>query len=350
MLLYFIPIRLPWPLEPLVNFTAVLTLGASFLLWKFQSKLIYMPSLPPGSRTTVATPDQLHFTDWEDVEIKAADGVKLKMYTIYSRSPTASSVAASEGSGTWEHVEKEEAFAEGLRDRTSGTLKPSSSSAALKGKVGKTTVLYLHANAGNMGHRLPIAYIFWKRMRCNVVMLSYRGYGLSEGTSDEKGLKLDAEAALEYIKSHPELKDSKVILYGQSIGGAVAIHLASHSPAESISGLIIENTFLSIPKLIPHVFPVLKNLLFLCHQKWDSEKAFESLPSSVPVLMLSGKKDELIPQAHMLALLKKLREVRMEKEMGVRFVEFEGGTHNDTCLQPGYFDAVEEWLKEVLRV
>lgn len=92
-------------------------------------------------------------------------------------------------------------------------------------------------------------------------MLSYRGYGLSEGSPDEKGLKIDAQVynrcvnhfllnifnqtMLDYVREHPILKDTPLIAYGQSIGGAVAIDLVSRNE-HSFSGLMLENTFLSL--------------------------------------------------------------------------------------------------------
>lgn len=65
-------------------------------------------------------------------------------------------------------------------------------------------------------------------------MLSYRGYGRSTGEASEKGIRIDAQTALDYIKEHPVLKDTVVVLYGQSIGGAVAIDLASRN-SKSVS-------------------------------------------------------------------------------------------------------------------
>jgi fermentation-respiration switch protein FrsA (DUF1100 family) len=82
-------------------------------------------------------------------------------------------------------------------------------------------------------------------------MLQYRGYGLSTGTPNEKGLAIDAQTGLDYIRSRAELKGSKVIIYGQSLGGAVAIGLAAKNEGKGIAGIILENTFTSIRKLIP---------------------------------------------------------------------------------------------------
>lgn len=64
-----------------------------------------------------------------------------------------------------------------------------------KAAMNAPTIIYFHANAGNMGHRLPIAKVFWEKFKVNVVMLSYRGYGLSEGTPNDKGLRIDSQVS-----------------------------------------------------------------------------------------------------------------------------------------------------------
>lgn len=129
---------------------------------------------------------------------------------------------------------------------------------------------------------------------------------------------------------------SKVVVYGQSIGGAVAIHLAHSNPAK-IRHVILENTFLSIPKLIPRVAPILRPFTFLCNQRWNS---FQLIPNlSQKILFLAGNQDELVPPDHMADLHKLARRASMKK-----FVTFSNGTHNDTCVQDGYFEAIEEFL------
>jgi hypothetical protein len=113
------------------------------------------------------------------------------------------------------------------------------------------TVLMFHGNAGNIGHRVPIGKALQETLRCNVILLEYRGYGLSTGTPDEVGLKIDAQTALDYIRQRPELKDTTIIVHGQSLGGAVAIDLvAKNQDSGDIGGLILENTFLCIRKMI----------------------------------------------------------------------------------------------------
>lgn len=114
------------------------------------------------------------------------------------------------------------------------------------------TILMFHGNAGNIGYRIPIAKILATEIGCNVLMLQYRGYGRSTGTPDEKGLKIDAQTGLDFLRSNGELKSKNIIVYGQSLGGAVGINLVAENQEQGdIAGLILENTFTSIRKLIP---------------------------------------------------------------------------------------------------
>ena len=111
-----------------------------------------------------------------------------------------------------------------------------------------------HGNAGNIGHRVPIAIKLQEDLGCNVLMLEYRGYGLSTGTPDEHGLMLDAQTGLDYIRNRADIRDSMIVIYGQSLGGAVSIQLVAKNQDKGkgkIAGLILENTFTSMRKLIP---------------------------------------------------------------------------------------------------
>lgn len=94
-------------------------------------------------------------------------------------------------------------------------------------------------------------------MGMNVFMWSYRGfllisqskrnirYGHSDGEANEHGIRQDAQAALDYMLAHPILKTTEIVVYGQSLGGAVAIDLVSKNE-QMIEALVLENTFLSI--------------------------------------------------------------------------------------------------------
>ncbi|GEM12498.1 alpha/beta hydrolase fold-1 domain containing protein [Rhodotorula toruloides] len=272
---------------------ALSVLGGGTALYLFQTRLIYPANLPSGSREHVPRP-QVFGMEGEEVDLQSADGVKVKAFVILAR-------------------DKAEE---------------------------RPTVLLLHANAGNVGHRLPIAKVFWQKMRCNVVMLSYRGYGHSEGSPSEKGIKLDAQTCLDYLKSRPDLEKTDVWLYGQSIGGAVAVWLASQN-AERVRGLIVENTFLSLPKLIPHLLPFLRPFLpLLLTEIWPSEHSITLLPRSFPVLFLAGKKDELVVPGQMKGLWELCGSESKE------WSEYEEGTHNDTCAQPHYFADIASFISK----
>lgn len=310
------------------------------LLYYGQNYLIYPSAFPPGSRTDVPTPDRFGLA-YADVELTAQDGVRLRCYLLQQ----ARALPQPEAAGV--------SGAEGMSDNEFAATRP--------------TVVMFHGNGGNLGHRIPLARVFFLKMRCNVLMMCYRGYGLSEGSPSEKGIKMDAQAGLDYIASHPVLSKTPVILYGQSIGGAVSIDLASRNPL-AIRALVLENTFLSLPRLVPSALPLLGPFAFLCHQKWDSASKIALLPRRVPLLLLSGAQDEVVPREHMRGLWELVRRrdgaadaqepgpagVAPDPDgkipppppgSGSRFLEFESGTHNDTCVQPGYWAAIAEFIR-----
>ncbi|KAI5122877.1 hypothetical protein M0805_003329 [Coniferiporia weirii] len=299
-----------------VGFTTV-GLG---LLYYGQNYLIYPSAFPPGSRTEVPVPSAFGLP-YEELTLDTPDHVKIRAFLLVQRK-----VLVQGDSMVLLDVPKN------LSDEEFAARRP--------------TVVMFHGNGGNAGHRIPLAKMFFVEMRCNVLMLSYRGYGLSEGSPSEKGLRMDAQTALDYLTSNVTLCKSPIILYGQSIGGAVAIDLASRNPS-AIRALILENTFLSIPRLIPTAMPGLSRVTFLCHQKWDSASRLPFIPAETPILMLSGTRDEVVPRVHMAELERLLRNVPGKPRRRGRLVEFSEGTHNDTCVQRGYWTAVADFIESL---
>ncbi|KAH8109951.1 alpha/beta-hydrolase [Phellopilus nigrolimitatus] len=297
---------------------STLSLG---LLYYGQNYLIYPSAFPPGSRTEVSRPTDFELPYYEDLILDTPDHVKVRAYLLVQRKDL------EQGDSV--------VFSEGSREMTDSEYAAS-----------RPTVLMFHGNGGNAGHRIPLAKMFFVQMRCNVLMLSYRGYGLSEGSPSEKGIRLDAQTALDHVTSHPTLSRTPIVLYGQSIGGAVAIDLASRNPS-TIRALVLENTFLSLPRLIPTAMPMLSRVAFLCHQKWDSVSKLPLIPAETPVLMLSGARDEIVPAVHMEELERLLREPVPGKRRPGQLVKFHGGSHNDTCIQPGYWTAVHEFIARI---
>lgn len=176
-------------------------------------------------------------------------------------------------------------------------------------------------------------------LQCNVLMVEYRGYGRSEGTPSEQGLMYDAECAVEYIRSRSDINTQKVFLFGRSLGGAVCIHLFQKY-GHMLRGMIVENTFLSIPKMIDVLFPALRYVKFLSRNKWPSEERIQRIGKRAPVLFLAGGADELVPHQHMQELYRlcpsKLKEL----------VVFPHGKHNETWLQPGYNEALIDFINQ----
>ncbi|KAI8865462.1 alpha/beta-hydrolase, partial [Ramicandelaber brevisporus] len=226
--------------------------GGVVMLYRSQNDLIYQANFPEGSRVKVFRPDA-YAMRFEDVELTTSDGVKVTGYLI---------------------------------------LRPTDDEAKKA-----PTLVYFHANAGNMGHRMPVARILYESYNVNIFMLSYRGYGLSEGSPSEDGIRLDADAALRFLQSHAVVGKQPLVAYGQSIGGAVAIDCAQRHPG-AFAGLMLENTFRSLPLLMQHLMPMLAPVSFLCHQKWESQTKLK-IAAALPMLFLSGGQDTLVPVQHM---------------------------------------------------
>jgi pimeloyl-ACP methyl ester carboxylesterase len=207
------------------------------------------------------------------------------------------------------------------------------------------TLLFFHGNAGNIGLRLPNAMQMLQYLNVNVLMVEYRGYGDSDSvTPSEAGLKLDAEAALKFITQHPNIDNSKVFLFGRSLGGAVAFHLAKYAEENSLplAGVIVENTFLGISQMVDHLLPYVAPFKALVLRiAWDSSKIAPTLQT--PVLYLAGAKDTLVPHSHMLDLFKTTKQSRL-----LRIHVVPDGTHNDTWMQGGqaYWEAILAFLAQ----
>jgi len=213
------------------------------------------------------------------------------------------------------------------------------------------SVIMFHGNGMNYGDCLSGGAHLVK-MGYTVLILSYRGYAHSDGLPSEKGLQKDAQAALDYLLADDELSQKPIILYGRSLGGAVAIDLASRHPSK-INALIVENTFTSLPGVV-RGWPIIGIFSFICLQKWNSASKLPRIPKALPILMLSGDRDQVVPRIHMHTLWE-IATKRGENDKGSNeqsdlppskdvFQSFRYGSHVDTDHQAGYWSAVEEFL------
>jgi pimeloyl-ACP methyl ester carboxylesterase len=153
-------------------------------------------------------------------------------------------------------------------------------------------VLYLHGNGSNLGDLVTRA----KRLHqlgLTVLLIDYRGYGRSPGLfPSEASVYADAEAAWQYLTQTRQIAPDTIVLYGQSIGGAVAIELASRHP--EAAAVIAESTFTSMRAMVAQTIPeYLLPIDWLLTQQFDSLSKVRSL--QVPILLIHGTADDTIP-------------------------------------------------------
>lgn len=192
------------------------------------------------------------------------------------------------------------------------------------------TLLFLHGNAGNIGDRVDKVR-FFHELDMNVFIIDYRGYGRSEGRPTESGVYRDARDAFDYLKSREDIGQD-IIVYGASLGGAVAIDLAVHRP---VKALIVDSSFTSAADMAKVILPVTP--AFLLSVKWDSKQKIKEL--DIPKLFFHSREDKVVPYP----LGRRLFEAAPEPK---EFFDIDGG-HND-----GYFeslDLIREKMQEFLQ-
>lgn len=184
-------------------------------------------------------------------------------------------------------------------------------------------------------------------LKANILLVEYRGYGDSDDAKpSEAGLKLDAEAALRFITQHPEIDSQRIFIFGRSLGGGVGFHLAQYAQNNNISvaGLIVENTFISIAKMVDYLMPLVAPLKPLVLRiGWDSGRIAPQIKT--PVLYLAGAADQLVPPPHMQELFSASQKASLCARMHI----IKDGTHNETWLQGGkeYWNKIRSFMDEV---
>jgi fermentation-respiration switch protein FrsA (DUF1100 family) len=200
----------------------------------------------------------------------------------------------------------------------------------------KATLVLSHGNGGNLSHR----YLLMRSLlqhHFNVLMYDYRGYGRSEGTPSEEGLYRDGRAFYDYVLTLPEVDSQRVVLWGTSLGGAIAVDVATH---RSAAGLILESTFSSAKDIAGTVYPFLPVQFFL-RTKFNSVEKIRTL--NVSILMMHGDRDTIIP----LRLGRKLYNAANEPK---EFYEIPDADHNDTFFVGGdeYFHRIDQFVSKIL--
>lgn len=175
-------------------------------------------------------------------------------------------------------------------------------------------VVVAHGNGGNISHRLDKAQLF-HRAGFSVLLFDYRGYGKSTGEPSEEGTYADMSAAVDHVLGVRGFPLERLVFYGESLGGAVAVHAATQ---RTPGVLVVESSFTSLPAVGAHYYPWLPVKLLMKY-RYDSLAMIASV--KCPVMILHSPADEIIPNAMGRALFQAAKPPK-------QWVELRGG-HND---------------------
>ena len=198
-------------------------------------------------------------------------------------------------------------------------------------------VLWCHGNAGNIINRLENLRELY-RLGLSVFLFDYRGYGRSQGSPSEEGLYQDALGAYDHLTRTRLIRPERIVLFGRSLGAAVAAEVASHKPA---AGLILESPFPSIEAVARFHYGGLP-----VHWLLGAEfRLIDRLPQlSLPKLIVHGDRDEVIP-------LELGRQVFEAAKPPKSFYVIKGADHNNTYHVGGesYFHRFAEFVQSAIR-
>lgn len=258
---------------------AALYLGVATLMYAVQDELLFFPDIP--TRVVADTPQNIGLA-FEELQIATSDRERLHAWFVP---------------------------ADGAR----------------------LTLIHFHGNAGNIGHRLDLLRIFHE-LQLNVVMFDYRGYGRSTGAPSEPGTYRDAEAVWRYVTEARGIAADRIVLHGQSLGGAIAAQLATRvKPA----ALIVESSFTSVPEFAGEIYRWLPARQ-LARLKYDTRAAMQKV--TCPVLIIHSRDDEIIPFHHGQRLLEAARESKA-------FLAIAGDHNNGFLLsEESYRGGIESFL------
>lgn len=200
------------------------------------------------------------------------------------------------------------------------------------------TVIFFHGNGGN------ISNVGWVGERLaargfDVLLIDYRGYGLSEGSArDEAGLFADGDAAYEYVNKQRGVPASKIVLYGQSLGTTVATDVGSKRETGPI---VLESGLSSASSMAVTALPWLpRQLHFLGRNRFDSATKLRNVKA--PVLITHGEPDDVIPTREAHTLFAAANEPK-------KLLIFPGAGHNVFgSLGDPYLDQVEGFIRQFI--
>ena len=197
----------------------------------------------------------------------------------------------------------------------------------------KAAVLFSHGNGGNLTHRDDLLRVLHARVRVSVLIYDYRGYGRSQGKPSEAGILADARAARAWLAAREKLDPRKLVMMGESLGGAVAVDLAVREGARA---LVLQSTFSSLPDVAGYHYPWLP-VHWMMRTRLDSRRKIGQYHG--PLLQTHGDADTIVP----IQFGRRLFEAANEPK---QFLVLPGHNHND-YLPYEYFKALTKFLAQL---
>jgi fermentation-respiration switch protein FrsA (DUF1100 family) len=176
------------------------------------------------------------------------------------------------------------------------------------------TLLFCHGNGGNISHSVGSAETFHK-LGFDVLLFDYRGYGTSTGKPSETGTYRDADAAWDYLTVKRGIPPGRIVLFGRSLGGAIAAELAARVKPHT---LVLESSFTRAADMAAQMFPLLPSRL-LCRFGYNTAASVRKV--TCPVIVAHGPADEMIP-------FRMGEKIFAQAPEPKRFIAFRGA-HND---------------------
>lgn len=158
-----------------------------------------------------------------------------------------------------------------------------------KNQQAKITILHLHGNGGSLLRQYKAISPLIKN-GFQILLFDYSGYGFSHGKPTPKNVLADANSALDYLKSREDVKDTKIIIYGQSLGGHLSAVVAAQRQND-IDGLVMEGAFSSPKDIAARMVPVIGRIFV--RQRYSAKKSIKNYHK--PLLLIHSTEDKVIP-------------------------------------------------------
>jgi uncharacterized protein len=196
----------------------------------------------------------------------------------------------------------------------------------------RSALLYLHGNAGNLSWRGNSIVRMREALGVSVLIIDYPGYGKSEGQPSEEGCYRAADAAYAWLTENQNIEPKNILLYGGSLGGGVAVDLASRKDHRA---LILVKTFTCLPDVASRHFPWIP-VRWLMRNRFPSRDKIRDCRR--PIFIAHGDADDLIPCA--------LGQQLFEAAAQPKVFHLEPGTGHNDPLSPDFFKALKTFLAE----